>query len=803
MHKKSLVALCTVAGILAPIGASVALPASVYASQAMLKYGDKGTAVVTLQNDLNTKGYACGKADGAFGSATLSAVKAFQKAHGLTVDGVVGPSTWSALTGSSSSSGGPGTPPTGQRTLKQKAIYFNGKLVSSPMAFDDQGTDYMPIYYVQQMLKSIGIQYQWDGVHWNLIVPSTIKVDMTNVQIGTGKLQIEINGTLVKRVDGIANPDPASNEMTTYMPIFYMQGVLERLGIHKTWDGTNWKMDNTQSYVALHKDGSQIGQYQTQADAQSAVGTVPGGIVKDNLGNVVFTEPDFATYISPTTTPQEFVTQTAATAAIIGNANGYIVDMASNRVVQFPSSYYFVGSDGAWHSSLYGVVSASAPGFAQVGSKYFAVNVNNGHEYYLLAKSDGKYSGAEVGTDQNPYKTVDLRFPSPATETAAQIDSWFASKSSSLSGLGSSFIRAQNTYGVNATYLLSHAIWESGWGSSSISKAKNNLFGYGAYDADPANAAGNFPSEDYAIQYEGWVVRQNYLEPTGVYYYQSSTLNGENHYYATDPNWANGLATMMSQYVSETGGSASDYKQSVPGQSGPIPAVAQEPVFLMNGAQATAMANPYGSLPVFSDSGTGAMQMFPGTMKNGSSGLAVKTLQRAVGVTADGSFGPMTAAALQSYQQSHGLPVTGVCDLTTWQTMVSTPTLSIPMGTQVAVDSMVQGIVGGNVTEWYHVSAGGVSGWVDSQYVAFTNVYRIQPVSGSSATMYSATSRTAPGVVTMHAGDYVVSSKPSADGSGFIQIQVVNTAGQATIGYLDGSAAQLTQVPSPTPYSGT
>ena len=62
-----------------------------------LRRGSQGEDVRELQNALNAWGYNCGTADGIFGKATESAVKAFQKANGLTVDGVVGRATWAAL----------------------------------------------------------------------------------------------------------------------------------------------------------------------------------------------------------------------------------------------------------------------------------------------------------------------------------------------------------------------------------------------------------------------------------------------------------------------------------------------------------------------------------------------------------------------------------------------------------------------------------------------------------------------------------------------------------------------------------
>lgn len=64
-----------------------------------IRKGDKGPVVRYAQELLIKKGYSLPRygADGDFGNETLSAVKAFQKANGLTADGVIGSRTWAKL----------------------------------------------------------------------------------------------------------------------------------------------------------------------------------------------------------------------------------------------------------------------------------------------------------------------------------------------------------------------------------------------------------------------------------------------------------------------------------------------------------------------------------------------------------------------------------------------------------------------------------------------------------------------------------------------------------------------------------
>lgn len=62
-----------------------------------LRRGSRGENVRILQENLRQLGFLSGAADGIFGTNTNAAVRSFQKAQGLDVDGVVGAKTWAAL----------------------------------------------------------------------------------------------------------------------------------------------------------------------------------------------------------------------------------------------------------------------------------------------------------------------------------------------------------------------------------------------------------------------------------------------------------------------------------------------------------------------------------------------------------------------------------------------------------------------------------------------------------------------------------------------------------------------------------
>lgn len=58
---------------------------------------DGPARVRSIQQALQAAGYSPGAVDGTMGQKTQKAIRAFQEAHGLSVDGKVGPRTWAKL----------------------------------------------------------------------------------------------------------------------------------------------------------------------------------------------------------------------------------------------------------------------------------------------------------------------------------------------------------------------------------------------------------------------------------------------------------------------------------------------------------------------------------------------------------------------------------------------------------------------------------------------------------------------------------------------------------------------------------
>ncbi|MGI8593118.1 MAG: peptidoglycan DD-metalloendopeptidase family protein [Solirubrobacteraceae bacterium] len=84
------------------------------------------------------------------------------------------------------------------------------------------------------------------------------------------------------------------------------------------------------------------------------------------------------------------------------------------------------------------------------------------------------------------------------------------------------------------------------------------------------------------------------------------------------------------------------------------------------------------------DTGGPAAPRAPELLERGDTGSAVEEAQRALGVTADGVFGPITEAAVKRFQGHEGLPRTGRVDPTTWMKLFSGNVTVVEAGTPEA-----------------------------------------------------------------------------------------------------------------------
>ncbi|MGE6464022.1 SH3 domain-containing protein [Alkalihalobacillus sp. NPDC078480] len=153
-----------------------------------------------------------------------------------------------------------------------------------------------------------------------------------------------------------------------------------------------------------------------------------------------------------------------------------------------------------------------------------------------------------------------LNLSETANLSAQSINNQLLNGKGSLSGQGQAFIDAARTNGVNEIYLVSHALLETGNGTSPLAKGIShngktvyNMYGIGAYDgnAEQAGAA-------YAYN-QGWFTKESAIIGGAKFVGNNYISKGQNtlykmrwnpdapatHQYATDIGWAEKQTSRM------------------------------------------------------------------------------------------------------------------------------------------------------------------------------------------------------------------------------------------------------------------
>ena len=248
------------------------------------------------------------------------------------------------------------------------------------------------------------------------------------------------------------------------------------------------------------------------------------------------------------------------------------VNLIPSSVIEDQSSYKRVG-DELYHTIYNPITKTSAnllvgkaPSFMVEKAKYYS---QDGVQY-----TDA--SGKLVGVHEIYYNRLDLRTPTQYTaedlgdylqanypvqsykakltqllidekQLSPQEAEAIAAKSP-LAHLGAQFKEMEAQYGVNALYLMAHAIHESAWGTSRIAQLKNNLYGINATDHNTEENADVYASFEDSVRRAAQFVTDGYFNERDWRYhgpFLGNKKDGMNVRYASDPFWGEKIAGHM------------------------------------------------------------------------------------------------------------------------------------------------------------------------------------------------------------------------------------------------------------------
>ena len=267
-------------------------------------------------------------------------------------------------------------------------------------------------------------------------------------------------------------------------------------------------------------------------------------------------------------------------AGVTGTVSASDVELVDYSTVADRVSYYKVSGGRLVHyisQNLNNAPSSTvdngpAPSYLSQDTKYYSYD---GHYFYtdygvmLSDYQSGCNGDSAVNSGnrfENYFQFLDMNSSTgySADELNTILNDTLQSKgknsSSKLWDAGNLFVKYQNTYGVNALLSVGIAINESGWGTSSISQNKNNLFGLNAQDSNVGNASSYYSVESCIIDFmKNWMAG-GYLNDASWKNFGEFLGNkgeGINVKYASDPYWGEKAAAHA--WTLDENGDSRDY----------------------------------------------------------------------------------------------------------------------------------------------------------------------------------------------------------------------------------------------------
>ncbi|AEW47213.1 putative tail lysin 2 [Bacillus phage BCP78] len=185
-------------------------------------------------------------------------------------------------------------------------------------------------------------------------------------------------------------------------------------------------------------------------------------------------------------------------------------------------------------------IMGNSNGMGGAGGVGSSMGVTGGGSLKLLPKGQKWQNASNLQQSDLGYTDSGL--------TAADLDAWIDAKApqgSMMRGMGATFLKAGQQYGLDPRYLVAHAAEESAWGTSNIAKQKGNFFGIGAFDNSPMESAYTFKDGGGSAAENGIMGGAKWIAEK--YYGKGRTTLDKMHQagYATNSDWASNIASIM------------------------------------------------------------------------------------------------------------------------------------------------------------------------------------------------------------------------------------------------------------------
>lgn len=190
--------------------------------------------------------------------------------------------------------------------------------------------------------------------------------------------------------------------------------------------------------------------------------------------------------------------------------------------------------------------------------KYYSFDGNYFYTDMETMLNDYKNNTSDNAVNIIPYYNYYMYSPIRTTSniTSDDIKNFLSSRGytdeekSALVGEELTFKDAEEKYSVNAIISLATAINESGWGTSTLAKTKNNLFGHNAYDSSVMSSASGYNTvADGIYRHAYYYINTLFAETkdlSGNYYgsHLGNKNSGINVKYASDVYWGEKIAAV-------------------------------------------------------------------------------------------------------------------------------------------------------------------------------------------------------------------------------------------------------------------